>query len=310
MTTTDTTGTETTIPTGASVLFYSPDYICRGYHIDTKEKAADIIAALETNPISGVVVVAPDPVTREQLVAVHDPRYVRGVLDGRPEEWAIRNGLGEWSPGLRDSVLASTGGAVASALHSFVHRVNSGSASSGLHHAGRARGAGFCTFNGLVIAAREVLARGAKRVLILDLDAHCGGGTASLIEDIDGVEQVDVAVNGYDSYVDTSNARLVISMGDTYLEDVAEALESVVDPSTIDLVIYNAGMDPHERCRTGGERGITSAVLARRERMVFDWARGHGVPVSYAFAGGYASKNLDRAELADLHLLTVAEATR
>jgi acetoin utilization deacetylase AcuC-like enzyme len=293
-----------------TTLFFSPDYLCDGYHIDTKEKARDVIAALADRPIPGVSVTSPEPVTLEQLLAVHDPRYVRGILDGQPEEWAERNGIGEWSRGLRDSTLASTGGVVASAILSYTTRVNSGSASSGLHHAGRSRGAGFCTFNGLAIAAREVLVLGARRVLILDLDAHCGGGTASLIDGVEGVEQVDVSVNSYDSYEDTANARLTMSIGETYLEDVAFALAAVDEPGTIDLILYNAGMDPHERCRTGGEQGISTAVLARRERMVFDWARGNGVPVSYVFAGGYASKDLPRAELAELHLLTVAEAAR
>lgn len=42
-------------------------------------------------------------------------------------------------------------------------------------------GAGFCTFNGIAIAAKQALRRGAKRVLIIDFDAHGSGGTHSLI---------------------------------------------------------------------------------------------------------------------------------
>ena len=73
-------------------------------------------------------------------------------------------------------VCASNGGAVAAARAARAGGV-AGSLSSGLHHAGRDRGAGFCTFNGLVLAARAALSEGAARVLVLDLDAHCGGGT-------------------------------------------------------------------------------------------------------------------------------------
>ena len=75
-------------------------------------------------------------------------------------------------------VLSSNGGAVAAGLAALEHGV-AGSLSSGLHHARREKGAGFCTFNGLVIAAREALTAGARSVLILDFDAHCGGGTRS-----------------------------------------------------------------------------------------------------------------------------------
>lgn len=60
--------------------------------------------------------------------------------------------------------------------------------------------AGFCTFNGIAIAAKQALRRGAKRVLIIDLDAHGSGRTHSLIAGDDRIEQLDIAVNAYESY--------------------------------------------------------------------------------------------------------------
>ena len=77
----------------------------------------------------------------------------------------------------------------------------------------------------------------------------------------------------------------------------------------VDLVIYNAGMDPHERCSTGGAAGITTEVLRKREEMVFTWAREHGYPVSFALAGGYSGGRLSREELVDLHRMTIQAAT-
>jgi len=41
---------------------------------------------------------------------------------------------------------------------------------------------GYCTFNGLVIAAREALMSGVSKVLIIDGDAHYGDGTDSCVE--------------------------------------------------------------------------------------------------------------------------------
>jgi len=64
---------------------------------------------------------------------------------------------------------------VAAAQGAWRTKKNTGSLSSGLHHARRTHGAGFCTFNGLALAALtalEVLTAGAQRVLILNLDAH------------------------------------------------------------------------------------------------------------------------------------------
>ena len=52
---------------------------------------------------------------------------------------------------------------------------------SGFHHAHADHGEGFCTFNGLVVAAEALWAAGAvAHVAVLDLDLHYGNGTASL----------------------------------------------------------------------------------------------------------------------------------
>jgi len=45
-------------------------------------------------------------------------------------------------------------------------------------------------------------------VLILDFDAHGGGGTASLIADEPRITQLDISTNDSDSYPDSSNAHL------------------------------------------------------------------------------------------------------
>ncbi len=52
-----------------------------------------------------------------------------------------------------------------------------GSISSGQHHAKYATGDGFCTFNGLALAAKRALDSGTRQVLIIDTDAHGAGGT-------------------------------------------------------------------------------------------------------------------------------------
>ena len=75
-----------------------------------------------------------------------------------------------------------------------------------------------------------------------------------------------------------------------------------------DVVLYNAGMDPHERSPVGGLPGITRDVLAARERIVFQWCRDRGVPVAFVLAGGYLGPGLDERGLTDLHRLTVSAA--
>lgn len=160
-------------------LFYSPKYVGSGHAFDTTRKAKWIADSLAESTIPGIELVEPDPLTRDQMATVHDLGYVLAVQTGPPRGLAESQGF-SWDGGLWPMVLASNGDAVAAGLAALENGV-AGSLSSGLHHARCGSGAGFCTFNGLVIAAREALAAGAGSVLILDLDAHCGGGTASQI---------------------------------------------------------------------------------------------------------------------------------
>ena len=163
------------------LVFYSPAYCGSLHAFDTTRKAGWIAESLVSVPIPGIELREPRPLTDAEVAEIHDPDYVRSVREGTPRELAESQGF-KWDPELWPMVLSSNGGVVAAALEA-IETGCSGSLSSGLHHASRKHGAGFCTFNGLVIAARQALARGAQSVLILDLDAHCGGGTSRLIKE-------------------------------------------------------------------------------------------------------------------------------
>ena len=289
---------------GELVVFWSEDYVVAGIGFETTVKSKDVAESLLQQPIAGVRVVAPRPATVAEVTAVHDPDYVRALEEGDPSGLAASNGIG-WDPGLLDGVLASTGGVRDAVLLALAERVHTGSLSSGLHHARFGEGAGFCTINGIVVAARAALAAGARRVLIVDFDAHCGGGTASLIEDLSGVEQIDVSVVPYDFYSSRDGARLTLADADECLDACRLALAGVRNPEEIDVVIYNAGMDPHEGA--GGLIGITTDVLAEREGLFFDWAEEHGLPVAFVLAGGYL-QGVGLDELVGLHRLTIRQA--
>ena len=206
-------------------------------------------------------------------------------------------------------VLASNGGAVAAARAALCDGV-AGSLSSGLHHASHERGKGFCTFNGLALAARAALAEGASHVLIVDLDADCGGGTHALLGNDPAVWQLDVAVNSFDAY--TPGPRFTLDLvrdPRDYLPTITTRLEELPTRGpSFELCLYNAGMDPHEGCPVGGMPGITGEILGRRERLVFDWCRRQSLPVAFVLAGGYTGPRLDERGLVDLHRLTIAAA--
>jgi acetoin utilization deacetylase AcuC-like enzyme len=284
-------------------LYFNDQYVGAAHAFDTTRKAGWIATSLQRTPVPGVELVSPRPLQRADLVDVHDEAYVDAVQSGHPERLATSQGF-DWDSGLWRGVCASNSGVVEAAVAAMEDGV-SGSLSSGLHHARRDRGAGFCTFNGLVLAARASLAHGARRVLILDLDAHCGGGTHELTAADDRILHLDVAVSAYDSYHPDGdgNQLLIVSRAADYLTATEAVLPTTTDG--VDLVLYNAGMDPFEGCSIGGLPGITCDLLAQREALVFGWARAHRLPLAFVLAGGYTGAALDRDALVALHRLTI-----
>jgi acetoin utilization deacetylase AcuC-like enzyme len=288
-------------------LYYSETYTLASHAFDTTRKARWVADSLRSQPIAGVELVEPAPVTEEQLQLVHDAAYMQAVKSGDPRPLAESQGF-EWDPRLWQMVCASTGGVIEAARTASQDGV-AGSLSSGLHHARRGAGAGFCTFNGLAIAAADALERGARSILILDLDAHCGGGTHSLVAHDPRIRIADVAVSSYDYYEPAGYNRLeLVGDASAYLAVVENLLTELEGKGKFDLCLYNAGMDPHEGCSIGGLPGITEALLHQRERRVFHWLRLHARAVAFVLAGGYVSGALTRNALVALHRLTIESA--
>jgi acetoin utilization deacetylase AcuC-like enzyme len=217
------------------------------------------------------------------------------VISGEPAALARSQGF-TWGPRLFPAVAASTGGVIAAAREGEI----SGSLSSGLHHARHGRGCGYCTFNGLALAAKDAIRRGVPSVLILDFDAHCGGGTASLIADEPRITQIDISTNSFDGYRDTNNARLVIAEPKDYLQTIERELARI-GQAGYGLVLYNAGVDP------AGD-GVTQRDLVTREEIVFEWIDSQESPAAFVLAGGYVGDGLTREELVRLHVATVTKA--
>lgn len=289
-------------------VFFGPDYVAAETAFDTTRKAGLLAANLRDEPIANVSLQDPAPAKRADLERIHDPDYVDAVLTGEPRWLASSSGL-DWDQGFATAVLASTGGCIAAAEAAWPHGV-AGSLSSGLHHARRDRGEGYCTVNGVALAALTFADLGAERVLVLDLDAHCGGGTADILGRDDRFTQLDVSTNHFDHYQPSGTSTLdVVEDADHYLTAIVIRLDQLL-PSMFDALVYNAGMDPHEDCGIGGLGGIDDQMLAERERMVFDWATNAELPVAFVLAGGYSAGAMGADHLTALHRLTVDAAAR
>ena len=275
-------------------IYWGPDYVLDS-GVETRTKSGPLAKILIGGEVPGVDLIAPLPITREELLAIHDEQYIDGLING--------------DPALARSIFASTGG-VRDALDAMFVHGKSGSCSSGLHHAGRDYNKGLCYINGLALAAlRAISKHGVKKVAVLDTDAHCGGGTFQLVGDNEKVLLADVSCDSFDIWKPNSERHhlKVVNSANEYLDAVKQALKHI---DGVDALIYNAGMDPFEDCMTGGMPGITREVLAERERLVAQWCEDTQTPAMFVLAGGYGGKNLDLDGVARLHLPTIREFAR
>lgn len=281
-------------------VFFNNDYTASHYAFDTTRKSAEV--AKNVPSIYGAEIADPTPFytqTEKMLRDTHDPAYIQAVKTGTPE-WVAESQGFTWDEFTYPMVLAHNAGCVA-ATHAVLKDGESvsGTLSSGLHHARYSNGSGFCTFNGIAVASNTATRIGTERILVLDFDAHCGGGTYSLIGD--NVTQVDVSTSAFDGYKirDNDKSRLVIvDDDDDYLPSIEGALKYANGLGSWDFVIYNAGMDPIND-------GITSAILSHREAMVTDFIRSTGTPAIFTLAGGYTWGGITMNDLVDLHSLTI-----
>ena len=211
-----------------------------------------------------------NPVTAKDLHRVHDKRYVNDVLKTKRQ-----NGFGSRSKAIAQSLLWTSGSMVAATLDAMKTGSVAVSPTSGFHHAGYFGGGGFCTFNGLMLAALKAFDAGAKKVAILDLDQHYGNGTDSIINELRLKNKVAHWTLG-SSGVNTRNAHLFIDWLPGKIEQCFAGA---------DVLIYQAGADCHKDDPLGGR--FTTEQMFLRDRAVFQTAKRLGLPVAWNLAGGY-----------------------
>lgn len=222
-------------------------------------------------------VVSFEPLTRDDIVLAHDHRYVDGVL-----KLTRDNGFGNRMPEIADTLPYTTGSFYAAAHHALTTKESCVSPTSGFHHAGYDYGGGFCSFNGLMIAAVKLLrAKLCKKIGILDLDNHYGNGTEDICEELKLSKREIMHYTFGGENVTKKNAA-------HWLADLPRVVATFKD---CDVVLYQAGADPHVDDPFGGS--LTTEQLAKRDCIVFEGLKYLGVPVAWNLAGGY-QKPMDK----------------
>lgn len=282
-------------------VFYNPDYAGSHYEFDTTRKARDIAESLVAHPVNDVELCDPHFFYLEAeriLSTIHSPEYVKAVRTGKPRALAQSSSF-TWDPGIYVMARAHVAGMVAATRAALENSTTAGSLSSGMHHASFDRGAGFCTFNGLaasVLTAREL---GARRILILDFDAHAGGGTWDIMQKLfdDDVVQVDVTVSAFDTWTPSASSYFHITDSSSYRSSINDALTYARTLDAFDFIIYNAGVDIRNS-------GVSEADLHVREDMVRDFIG--ETPAIFGLAGGYTWGRYNIDDVVGWHRLTIS----
>ncbi len=88
---------------------------------------------------------------------------------------------------------------------------------------------------------------------------------------------------------------------DAYLAALAEHLPPLIDRVRPDLILYQAGVDPHEGDRLG-RLALSDAGLEARDRFVMRAGAARGIPLASVLGGGYGH---DRMAVAHRHAATM-----
>ncbi|MFM2079474.1 MAG: hypothetical protein RLZZ219_156 [Cyanobacteriota bacterium] len=232
----------------------------------------------------------PLPAPRRWLELVHGRAYhqafARGELS-RAEERRI--GLPATTPLVRRSWLA-VGGTVLTARLALQHGLACHLA-GGTHHAFPDHGSGFCIFNDCAVAARVLMAeRAVRRLMVVDLDVHQGDGTAAIFAGDRRVFTLSAHCgSNFPLHKQRSDVDLPLDDGledDAYLRAIGDLLPDLLDQVRPDLVLYNAGVDPHRQDRLG-RLCLSATGLLNRDRLVIDACLRRHIPVATVIGGGY-----------------------
>lgn len=227
---------------------------------------------------------------REEVLRVHTAAYVDGFSNGSLEPNVMRRIGFPWSKELVTRTFASAGGTLAATREASAHGI-AGVLAGGTHHAFRSEGSGFCVFNDLAIAIEDTRTRtGLRRAAVVDLDVHQGDGTAAIFGSDRDV--FTLSMHGKKNFPfrkQQSTLDVELEDGttdDVYLEELERALYKVWAFGP-ELVLYQSGVDGLKSDKLG-RLGLTAEGLRRRDALVVEGARHHGIPLAITLGGGYS----------------------
>jgi acetoin utilization deacetylase AcuC-like enzyme len=250
----------------------------------------------------------PQPAADEDVLRVHAEDYVRKLKTGKLSYMELLRLEVPYSKELVDAFWMAAGGSILAGRRALDDGV-AANIGGGFHHAFHDHGEGFCAIHDVAIAIRRLQADGTIRAaMVIDTDVHQGNGTAAIFEKDDSVFTFSIhQENNYPHPKPPSNVDINLPDGtgdQDYLARLESHLLRALEAFQPDLAFYLAGADPYREDQLGG-LGLTLDGLRKRDRLVFEALRDHGVPVAVTLAGGYARQVEDTVRI---HVNTILAA--
>lgn len=250
------------------------------------------------------------PASDGELALAHDPAWITAVSEGTTTPAQQREIGLPWSEPMAQRSRRSVGATILAARTALLG--TGGAAAEGVaanfgggtHHAYAHKGAGYCVFNDVAVAARLMQAEYHRRhagragvhglrVLVIDLDVHQGNGTAHIFADDPTVFTLSLhGARNFPSRKEASDLDVDLpdGCGDVAYLDALDAALARAFAATAHappgLAFYLAGADAHEDDRLG-RLALSCAGLAERDRRVLQALQARRIPVAVTMAGGY-----------------------
>jgi acetoin utilization deacetylase AcuC-like enzyme len=245
--------------------------------------------------IDGIQISEAQAATDAQLELVHSKEYIQGIATGGINA-AMQREIGfPWSPAMAQRARHSVGATIAAARIALAEGL-AGNIAGGTHHSYADKGGGFCVFNDIAVAARQLqteswhLKNRKINVAVIDLDVHQGNGTAHIFSNDTSV--FTLSLHGEKNFPfrkESSDLDIGLPDGctdETYLKALSQSLRNLEERFEPDLVFYLAGADPHEGDRLGRLK-LSYKGMHLRDLAVMNWTWEKQLPVVLCMGGGY-----------------------
>jgi acetoin utilization deacetylase AcuC-like enzyme len=251
---------------------------------------------------------APAPATDDDILLVHGNEYVHKLKTNTLSQMEKLRLEIPWSKELIAACWLAAGGSILAGQCALADGF-AANIGGGFHHAYPNHGEGFCAIHDVAVAIRRLQRdRTIETAMVIDTDVHHGNGTAAIFAGNSSVFTFSIhQENNYPYPKPASNIDVDLQDGvddQEYLGLLATNLQRAFKEFNPGLIFYVAGADPYREDQLGG-LALTLDGLSRRDAMVFDYARGHNIPVAITLAGGYARRVSDTVRI---HVNTIVAA--